>query len=224
MGMRTIGFLLALIAVFSLTASAQKKAPATGLAAKRIQQCLGDEGKIAIREEIPKYRIPFLEIQTESVLVVEHGLVVPETKTVVKTIIFFSRSGDFLRAESVSKMKEDPWRGSIKEVEKGWRNTGQSITGIPEGVDFDLQSFWKKLCKQYAMNEATEFNLSLVEYSHTGLVKKPSPALVLNVWGLNDPLGISARLSGYEISDIVKNRVCAIFDIDGNGILDHNLL
>ncbi len=193
------------------------------IAIERIRGFLGRQGEMTVTEEIPSYRLPFLKKIEDKVLVVMHeeNIVIPKSKDTelkysLKMKVLFSPDGYFLRAESLTTM-DDPRRMSVEIVEKLMRSSSESITGIPK-KEFNFSSFWNRICSQYLMNSAKEFNLSLVEYKIRD--ETPRPFLILNVWGMENPLVI--RHPG--LSEIAKNRIRILYDLEKDELGADNTL
>jgi hypothetical protein len=197
---------------------------ASAEAERQIRATLGlpSESALSLEERVPDYRVPFLGAPQAEALIVRRDLVVPDPETGAElgrfaAGFFFSTSGRFLRAESEAKI-DDPRRMDVEIVEKGMSGGETEIVGVADvGEAFDFASFWGAVCARLPMNEATEFNLTAVLWKERDA--DPVPVIILNVWGMDNPLGMRD-----ELPEVLKNRARAVFDLEGNLLWMDNLL
>ena len=183
----------------------------------RIKAFLGRDGTLQPHQEVAPYTLPFLGKPAHKVLMVQHSVAIPGTGKSLEMKVYFSPDGQFLRAESLSVMA-DARRRDVEALEKSLRKSAEAIVGWPQpDWEFDFPSFWANLCRRYSMEDAREFNLTLVEYRFFKGTQKP--VLVLNIWGLDNPLGISV-----PAPPIAKNRVRVLYDLNGKAISSDNIL
>lgn len=180
------------------------------------------ETPLAAEERAAGYQIPFLGLVQGTILAVSHDLIVhdPETGAALERFpatVFFSESGRFLRVESEAKI-DDPRRMAPETVEEGMRGGETTILGAADaGEDFDLVAFWNAVCRELQMAEATEFNLTAVLIQEGGA--DPESVIIVNAWGMDNPLDMPEGLP-----DVLKNRIRAGFDLEGNLLWMDNLL
>ena len=184
---------------------------------ERIAKCVGEPGKVILQTEFPTYRLPFLGTPSEETLTLDRAMTLPSLTTLVGIKLYFSRKGDFLRAESHTKI-DDFWRKSVETIEHSMKGSGHAILGVPQPPeDFHFATMWTGICQRFDMRNAREFDLSLVTYQFTdGTIHD---VIIMNVWGLNNPMMITARMPAG-----LKNRIRAFFNMEGKMIAADNLL
>lgn len=194
-----------------------------------------EEAEIAIRKSLRlkkketlkatkekrKIVVPFILVENKLFIVVERNLLVARKgKSKSKSIptqILFSPEGQFIRAESVQTVK-DPWRRDKKTLEKSLGRSEESVVSIGNTKEvFPFAVLWKKVCRRYQMENATEFNCTLVKYDFGNNQKKT--VIIMNILGLQNPLGIT-----HEMPKALKNRIRIIFDLKGDEISADNIL
>ena len=159
--------------------------------------------------EKPSFIIPLLELRDSLITVTFKNFQIPGTTDSVGVKFFFSKEGEFFRMESLNKMEEDLWRLSIESLERDMKFGTETILGVGKVEnDFQFNSFWTEVCKELSIQDAEEFNMTLLKYKfHNGEVEN---IIIMNIWGLANPLGISV-----DIPDLAKNRIRAFFDLKG---------
>ena len=167
-------------------------------------------------KEFP-YRLPFIGTPDGSGFAVAVKFEIPNAKSSAAMKVYFSDGGRFLRAESLGKVS-DPRRMELTTIEGAMRSDNQAFAAVSDAVagQFNFHEFWRKVCLAMPMEQAREFDVALVSYRDGD---ESRPVLVVNVWGIENPLQMPDGLP-----KVLRDRVRAIFTVDGKLYCRDNLL
>jgi len=171
---------------------------------------------IAERVSQEKVVLPYLQTEENSLKKFTVNLGVSGNIT-RKTDIFFKEDSKFIYAHFKSD-KEIKGKLSQDNFEKALKNIDEEVLGVGDvGDSFMLGSFWEKITKSVAFEEAKEYQIMPMNYRFANGEKKQ--VIVLKVWGVRNPFDMPE-----DIPDHLKNKARIIFNLDGTVISKDNLL
>lgn len=170
---------------------------------------------VEVKTIVSDYGIPFVKTPG-NVLLVEYKLNLKTNANEIETKTYFTSDGRFLRLESNRKI-QDPRRMPRETIERGMSGGSIDVIGTGATQDFDLSRFVEKMHDRISLQDAKEFDMSLVQAKLDG--GPVQDLIILNVWGVENPLGMPD-----ELPDVLKNRVRIIMDSNGNIVSRDNLL
>jgi|GEM_PF-7108683 len=184
---------------------------------QRIEEVLGGAPIQKTSRKPPRHRVPFLKTPAVTPVAVQHAIGVGPGKTELRMESFFDAEGRFLGAQSLNQI-DDPRRRSVEDVEEVMRTTGEIVVGRPAPTTkLDLSKIWRAVGQRVDLTQIEEFDLSFVVYRfHDGGER---PAVILDIWGPDNPLGMPE-----ELPDLLKDRIRIVYDLKNETYQADNVL
>jgi len=170
---------------------------------------------VSVDRARPRFTIPFLRpAQTERIAVL-HEISADARQSPIAMSSLFSATGAFIGAQSLTTMP-DPRRMTVDVLETGLTRMGVALTLPLTPQEPDLEAVWKAIAQRVPLDEIREFNLYRVDYVLRGVRR---PAVIVNIWGPRNPLGMRD-----ELPEVVTNRIRFIYYLDDGTWAADNLL
>jgi hypothetical protein len=170
---------------------------------------------LAVERTKARFTIPFTrpaQIERTAVL---HAITADPRQKPLTMYSLFSDSGTFIGAQSPSTTP-DPRRMTVEVIETGLTRRGITVTAPISPREPDLTAVWSTIAHRLRLDEIREFNLYYVDYVVRGTRR---PAMIVNIWGPDNPLGMPDELPG-----VLKNRIRFIYYLDDGTWAADNLL
>lgn len=165
----------------------------------------------------PRDELPMIGRPKEPPLALPVELPLPGRPAPMPARAFFTADGRLLGVESTQTI-DDPRRLQRADAERGLQNAHQRIVGeAPVDDPAVLDALWKAVGARIDLSTVREFHLNAVQYGFDdGSVR---PALVLYVWGPENPLAMPD-----ELPEVLKDRIRFVYDVSTGELSADNLL